>query len=155
MAADDPKTPAEIAIIEQNPAQFIADISKPRSTHYLSADNVLIERVPQEDWWYVDGNEFIGRISAKLYLNDHLLNDAGNIGYGVRPTRRGQGHATDMVNLVLDYYRNTTNLTEVLITCSTDNIASTKVIEKCGGVLEDIRPRHSDGKMFKRYWIAL
>jgi predicted acetyltransferase len=41
----------------------------------------------------------------------------------------------------------------VLVTCDEDNLASIAVIERCGGVLEDVRP-DPDGAPKRRYWIA-
>jgi predicted acetyltransferase len=41
----------------------------------------------------------------------------------------------------------------LLVTCDETNLASRAVIERCGGVLEDARPR--DDGITRRYWIAL
>ena len=49
-------------------------------------------------------------------------------------------------------------LTKVaLVTCDVDNIASAKIIEKNGGVLENIIENNIDGTkiLTKRYWIDL
>jgi len=44
----------------------------------------------------------------------------------------------------------------VLITCDDDNIASRKIIEKNGGVLENTIPgEHPNGAMKRRYWVTL
>lgn len=155
MGAQPPKTEDDILKIETDPERFIADCAKPQSVHYTGSDNKIWERVPQEDWWYIDGHTFIGRITAKHYLNEHLLNDAGHIGYSVRPSEHGKGHATAMLNLALDYYRTHHDMKELLLTCEVGNIASEKVIIRCGGIFEDVRIRSYDNRKFKRYWITL
>ncbi len=40
-------------------------------------------------------------------------------------------------------------LERVLVTCEDDNVASARTIERCGGVLEDVR------QGMRRYWIDL
>jgi predicted acetyltransferase len=42
---------------------------------------------------------------------------------------------------------------DVLVTCDDDNAASAAIIERAGGVLEDVRAR-PDGIGMRRYWIA-
>ncbi len=44
-------------------------------------------------------------------------------------------------------------LARVLIVCADDNIASARTIERCGGVLEDVRL--TDLGLARRYWIDL
>ena len=43
----------------------------------------------------------------------------------------------------------------VLLTCESDNVASARVIEKCGGRLEDVRLSRVTDKPINRYWIDL
>ncbi|MFC7305557.1 GNAT family N-acetyltransferase [Streptomyces monticola] len=102
--------------------------------------------VPGSWFWYVDGDTFIGRIQVRHRLTPHLRDFGGHIGYGVRPSARRRGHATAMLRAVLPYAR-TLGVDPALVTCDTVNTASRKVIEACGGVLEDER----DGKL--RYWV--
>jgi predicted acetyltransferase len=42
---------------------------------------------------------------------------------------------------------------DVLVACDEGNIASMAVIERLGGVLEDVR-RGEDGVLKRRYWIC-
>ena len=48
----------------------------------------------------------------------------------------------------------TYGIDKVLITCDNDNIASSKVIEACGGILENIIRNDTLG-LLRRYWISL
>ncbi len=42
---------------------------------------------------------------------------------------------------------------DVLVTCDDDNIGSIRVIEGCGGVLDDIRHIAQGAPPKRRYWI--
>jgi predicted acetyltransferase len=110
------------------------------------------EAVVVDDWvlctnlWWVDGDEYVGRMSIRHELNDFLHEVGGHIGYDVRRSRRGEGHATAMLRAALPIARGL-GIDSALLTCDDDNVASRKVIERNGGVLEDIRR----GKL--RYWV--
>ena len=95
-------------------------------------------RVPCTTWWWVDGQEYLGRIALRHRLNERLLEAGGHIGYDVRPTARRRGHATAMLAAVLPHAR-ALGIERALLTCDADNIASRRVIEARGGVLEDER----------------
>jgi RNA polymerase sigma-70 factor (ECF subfamily) len=48
--------------------------------------------VPETTWWWVDGDEYLGRISLRHRLTPRRRVAGGHIGYDVRPTaRRGLG----------------------------------------------------------------
>ena len=50
-----------------------------------------------------------------------------HVGYGIRPSERGKWYATEMLRLGLDIMRSI-GITQVLISCHADNIASENVI---------------------------
>jgi predicted acetyltransferase len=80
----------------------------------------------------------------------------GHIGYAVRPSARGQGHASAMLAGALDHIRANLPLTRVTLTASVENPASLRVIEKNGGVLFDTIPHPwHKGELGRRYWIEL
>lgn len=47
------------------------------------------------------------------------------------------------------------NINRVLVTCDVANIASARVIEKCGGILEDQFFHESVGHDVSLYWISV
>jgi predicted acetyltransferase len=98
----------------------------------------------------VDG-ELVGRVSVRHELNEHLANVGGHIGYGVRPAHRGRGHAGEILRQALTIAR-AEGVGDVLVTCDEDNVASRTVIERLGGVLEDVRPEEGE-PLKRRYWI--
>ena len=79
-----------------------------------------------------------------------MLRAGGHIGYGIRPSARGL--ATWAVQSVL-VRAPALGLRKVLVTCGDSNLASARVIEKAGGVLEDVR--ETELGLTRRYWITL
>lgn len=96
--------------------------------------------------WYVDGDQYLGRLAVRHELTEHLLAVGGHIGYDVRPTARRRGHATAMLAGGLVVARDL-GIEQALVTCDDDNVGSRTVIERAGGVLEDQR----GDKL--RYWV--
>ncbi|HEY0965368.1 MAG TPA: GNAT family N-acetyltransferase [Candidatus Saccharimonadales bacterium] len=99
-----------------------------------------------------EDDRVIGVIQLRHSLNDFLLNEGGHIGYSVRPSERRKGYASTMLQLCLAQAK-ALGIENVLITCDEDNVGSAAVIEKAGGVLEDIRGE--DDMRKKRYWVTL
>jgi predicted acetyltransferase len=97
------------------------------------------------------GRELVGRASVRHQLNDFLLNMGGHIGYAVRPHYRRQGFGTELLRQALIVAR-ADGVDRVLVTCDEDNIASAKIIESHGRVLEDTRT-DPNGPPRRRYWI--
>lgn len=102
--------------------------------------------VPSTTLWWVERDTYLARIAFRHSLTPWLLEQGGHIGYDVRPSARRRGHATAMLRATLPRVAGL-RVDPVLITCDHDNVASRKVIEACGGVLED---RRAD-KL--RYWV--
>jgi predicted acetyltransferase len=94
--------------------------------------------VPSTTLWWVDGDEYLGRIAVRHRLTPQLLEWGGHIGYDVRPSARRRGHATAMLRAALPVARDL-GIESALVTCDVDNIASRRVIEHNGGVLDDQR----------------
>lgn len=97
------------------------------------------------------GGQIVGRTSIRHELNDYLLERGGHIGYGVRPAFRKRGIATEMLVQSIEIAREL-GIPRALVTCDEDNIGSSKTIEKCGGVLENIIELE-DGVKLRRYWV--
>lgn len=94
----------------------------------------------------------VGMIDIRHRLNDFLLAFGGHIGYSVRPSRRRRGYATRMLAAALEVCREL-GLSRVMIACDSENAASARTIERCGGVMENEVPE--DGRLTRRYWIDL
>ena len=134
----------------------------------------LIEKMPYDDWlwqlknnsnektvnpeWVVSSTFFaisdgviVGMIDIRHTLNQFLREYGGHIGYGVRPTERNKGYATEMLRLAIEYCKEI-DIEKVMLACYKKNEASGKTIEKCGGILEK-EFVYSDGKIVQVYWI--
>ncbi len=102
--------------------------------------------VPQSQYWlYVDGVP-VGQAKIRHRLNDTLRKFGGNIGYGIAPAHRDKGYATRMLRMVLAEAKKL-GIERALITINPDNLASRRVAEKCGGMLEFENEAHC------YYWI--
>lgn len=150
--------------VEQNPA----------AGHYLELDIVELEKdfdayvqlilsraegknlpagyVPATEYWIINENGiYVGRVDIRHRLNQHLQKEGGNIGHNVVKSQRGKGYGTQALKLGLEKAKEL-GLQNVLLTCDVGNVPSSKIIEKNGGILEDI---YSNGVVQKkRYWIS-
>lgn len=100
-------------------------------------------------------NKIIGMIDIRHELtNDFLINYAGHIGYGVRPTERRKGYATQMLSQALEYCKKELYLEKVMISCDRENEGSRKIIINAGGILEK-EYIADDGENVQVYWIKL
>lgn len=116
-------------------------------------DKTAPDRVPNADFWLIDNDEYIGRMSIRYKLNEHLLKIGGNIGYEIRPSKRRLGYGKEQLRLGLIQAKRD-GLQRVLVTCDEDNIGSKKIIEHNGGQLENaLEVEGSPRKL--RYWIEL
>jgi predicted acetyltransferase len=102
--------------------------------------------VPCTNLWWVEGEEYLGRIAIRHRLTDGLRRVGGHVGYDVRRSRRREGHATAMLAAALPVAHRL-GIDPALVTCDIDNVASRKVIEANGGVLEN----ELDGRL--RFWV--
>jgi len=91
--------------------------------------------VPETVLWWAQGAEYLGRISIRHRLNDALMREGGNIGYDVRPSARRRGHASAMLAAALPVAAGL-GIGRARIDCDAGNVASRRVIEKNGGLLE-------------------
>ena len=109
--------------------------------------------VPNTYFWLVDGERFIGWLDIRHSLTEHLREIGGHIGYAIRPSERGKGYGNKILELALPKAQEL-GIKDVRITCDADNTPSAKIIEKNGGVFENIKTT-SDGVPKRRYWINL
>lgn len=98
----------------------------------------------------VDG-DVVGRVSIRHNLNPYLSEVAGQIGIGVRPAFRRRGYATAILRQSL-VVAASAGLPDLLVTCDASNVGSIRVIERCGGILEDVAPARRDVHKC-RYWV--
>jgi predicted acetyltransferase len=108
--------------------------------------------VPQTMFWITRGDEYVGRLGLRHFLNEKLGQFGGHIGYEIRPSMRRNGYGTRALALALDE-AGKLGLDRVLVTCSEYNIGSKKIIEANGGVLENLVETPFREELTCRYWI--
>jgi predicted acetyltransferase len=110
--------------------------------------------VKTSTYWLVTANEqVIGAVNIRHDLNEKLLNAGGHIGYGIRPSARGNSYAVTMLALALEKAKEL-GISRALVVCDSDNIASKKTILRNGG-MPDWDYVEEDGKRMNRFWIEL
>ena len=98
----------------------------------------------------VDGR-IVGRASIRFEMDANLAREGGHIGYGVIPSARRKGYATEILTQSLDIaFR--FGIQHVLLTCTIDNAGSKEVIQRCGGNFESV-VKSTGGKLVRRFWI--
>lgn len=110
--------------------------------------------IPDTHFWAIEDGEVVGQIPVRHELTEALKEHGGHIGYAVRPSVRGRGVATAMLRLALVEAKKL-GVERVLIGCNETNIASKRVIEKNGGVLERKGVNPENGGTTLHYWIEL
>jgi predicted acetyltransferase len=103
--------------------------------------------VPMTTLWWVEDDEFIGRLAIRHRLTPALRRAGGHIGYDVRPGARRRGHARAMLAAALPV-ANALGVGDALLTCDDTNVASRRVIEANGGrYIDTVGHKH-------RYWVS-
>ena len=120
----------------------------------LDYDNIKPNKVPGNTYFAIrEGDDkIVGMINIRHKLNDYLIKRGGHIGYGVRPTERQKGYATEILSLGLKRCKEL-GIKKALITCDKDNIGSAKTIQKNNGILENEFLDEESNKITQRYWI--
>ncbi len=106
--------------------------------------------VPCTTLFYEEDGALLGLYNFRHELSPQLRLEGGHVGYSVRPSARGRGVATALLQGARAFGR-ARGLTSLLLTCGTANHASIRVIEKNGGVLRDTYPLPKSGRLTHRF----
>lgn len=138
-----------ISELEANFESFVAG-----ELNQAKEENLEEGRVPCSQYWLVEDGKFIGRVSVRHRLNERLMTIGGHIGYDIRPSMRGRGYGNKILELALAKAKEL-GIERALVTCDLRNIASRKIIEKNGGVLENQIPNPEMDSDALRFWIEI
>lgn len=97
--------------------------------------------IPDKEWGksltylaFDDNDNLIGLLSVRYDLPKEKVMEFGHIGYGVRPSQRRKGYATQMLKYALDECEKY-GLHKVIVGCYKENKGSAKTIIKNNGKL--------------------
>jgi [ribosomal protein S5]-alanine N-acetyltransferase len=94
--------------------------------------------------------DVLGRVMLRpLRGTEHVA-----IGYRLTPSRWGRGYATEAARAVLDYGFNVAQLSEITATAQADNLASHRVLTRCGFTRDGVLKRSNDEIPFFRLNVA-
>jgi predicted acetyltransferase len=116
--------------------------------------NLRPDGVPCSHRWLLeDGGDIVGIVRIRHNISTPLLaEEAGHIGYDVPPSFRGHGYGIACLRAGLEVARRL-GLERVLLCADTDNPASWRTIEHCGGVFEKEFFSAYYQTLVRRYWI--
>ncbi|GLX67780.1 GNAT family N-acetyltransferase [Paenibacillus glycanilyticus] len=137
-------------VVEQDPSDFAAMIQWLEDQE--RGIGIADDRVPHSTYWLAaDDGRVVGAVNIRHALTPWLMDRGGHIGYGIRPSARRQGYATQMLDLSLEKIREL-GVQRVLVCCDDWNVGSAKTILNNGGV-EDDHFVEEDGNVIRRFWI--
>ncbi|MGI2172223.1 GNAT family N-acetyltransferase [Shewanella sp. MF05960] len=102
----------------------------------------------------LDTHEFVGLIGFRC---DDLLLKRAEVGYLIAPSQQGMGFATESLRAVIDWGSLQYNMHKFFGICASENIASQRVLEKVGFILEGTLRQHSciNGTWFDDCYLGL
>ena len=83
----------------------------------------------QDLYFLMSGDALLGAVSIR-YRCDPV---DGHIGFGIRPSRRGQGYGSKLLRLALPVLRDY-GINPAVASCGRENTASARVIQSAGGI---------------------
>lgn len=117
-------------------------------------ENLIGMMKPTSVFWILENGKIIGSMNLREELSEFTYYTIGNVGYYIRPSFRNKGYASSALAFAKEYYKSI-GKKKILLICTSNNIASEKVILKNGGKLE-LEMNAFDGEnRLKRYWIDL
>lgn len=119
------------------------EIALPRYINHSKGIDLPDGWVPSTTFFLWNNDVIVGLFRIRHYLNDHLRNGAGHIGYGIGKKHRGKGYATEGLRLTIEKAWNIIKEDEIYISVHKDNPASLRVQIKNGATIH-----HEDEKEY-------
>ena len=97
--------------------------------------NINENDVASEGYFIINNEEIVGIVDLRQRLNKNYFTRLGHVTIFIKREERNKGYATEALKLAKKKYAQK-YVTDILISCYTDNYAFRRVIEKNGGVLK-------------------
>jgi predicted acetyltransferase len=121
-----------------------------RHMHKPYAD--WVDPVPETVLWLVKDDHYIGTFNIRHRLNWHLEKWGGHINFVIRPSMRGKGFGKKILQKGMPFACHF-GISRALLTISPKNAAAIRIVEFCGGEMEDETQQTERFPPRKRYWL--
>jgi RimJ/RimL family protein N-acetyltransferase len=117
-----------------NNTEFLGEYMGPFAVRRAEMEKACFPEVDpfERKWFFIekkDGSK-IGYIWHSNMLNPYMK--MLELGYGLVPSERGKGYCTEAAQLMVDYLFLSKDITRIIATTHTKNVASQKALEKVG-----------------------
>ncbi|MCB9983273.1 MAG: GNAT family N-acetyltransferase [Rhodospirillales bacterium] len=137
--------------LDRNFEDFVDDLNAGRRyLHKPFAD--WAEPVPETVLWLVKEDKYIGTFLIRQRLNWHLEKWGGHISFVIRPSMRGKGFGKKILHKGMPYSSHL-GIDRALITIDPKNKEAIRIVEFCGGELEDETQKTDKFPSRLRYWL--
>jgi predicted acetyltransferase len=146
VARGEPLVPFTLGLPHHHFEAFLANLAA-----FARGEGLPDGFVPHSSYWLVrDDVEIVGVSNVRHRLTASLRQEGGHIGYGVRPSTRGRGHATELLRQTLARARDQ-GIRTALVTCARGNVASARTILGNGGQLVSEEYLADHDEVIQRY----
>jgi predicted acetyltransferase len=121
-----------------------------RHMHKPYAD--WVDPVPETILWMVKEDKYIGTFNIRHRLNWHLEKWGGHVNFVIRPSMRGKGFGKKILQKGMPFACHF-GIERALLTIGPNNGAAIRLVEFCGGTMEDETQQTERFPPRKRYWL--
>lgn len=116
---------------------------------------------PYPDWaepvletalWLVKEHEVIGSLNIRHRLNWHLEKSGGHVHFIIRPSMRSKGFGKKILQKAIPYIAHH-GVENALLTVDPKNAPANRIVQFCGGKLQDTLPETDKFPSRNRYWL--
>ncbi len=121
-----------------------------RLEEFSEGKNIPEGFVPSTTYWLVEDDDLVGVSNLRHFLNDRIRAEGGNIGLGIRPSRRCNGYGVILLRLTIEKALER-GITEIHVHCHKENEASVRMIKNSGCRLDSEINSNSGNQIIQRY----
>lgn len=141
----------DIARLDDDFERFAEELRTPKGVAHKPWQE-WVEPVPETVTWLVKDGEYIGTADIRHRLNWHLEKWGGHIHFIIRPSMRRKGYGKKILLKAMPI-ANHLGIDKALLTVDPENKGGIRVIESCGGQLEDELPETDQFPARLCYWL--